>query len=55
MFGAVLMQIMPTQSAQDFKYTLLCGLSSFIATFASNIVHPLEIIKTRFQSKCSIR
>lgn len=38
--------------AQDsnIRYTLLCGGASFISSLASNLVHPLEVIKTRFQS-----
>ena len=42
------MQVMEKQS--NLEYTLLCGTASFVATFASGIIHPLELIKTRFQS-----
>lgn len=49
------MQIMEKQSTSGLEYTLLCGLSSFVATLASGIVHPLELIKTRFQSKSNIK
>ena len=46
---------MEKQSTSGLEYTLLCGLSSFVATLASGIVHPLELIKTRFQSKSNIK
>lgn len=42
------MQVMEKQS--ELEFSLLCGTASFIATFASGIIHPLELIKTRFQS-----
>jgi hypothetical protein len=33
------------------RYSLLCGAASFIATFITNVLHPFEVIKIRFQSK----
>jgi len=34
----------------DKFYSLKCGVSSFIATYVSGVMHPFDLIKTRFQS-----
>ena len=31
-------------------HSALCGLASACSTFVTNILHPFELIKTRFQS-----
>ena len=35
----------------DETYSLKCGLNSFISTYVAGIMHPLDVIKTRLQSK----
>jgi hypothetical protein len=32
-------------------YSLKCGIASFIATYIAGVMHPLDLIKTRFQSR----
>lgn len=32
-------------------FSIKCIAASFVATYFSGVVHPLEIIKTRYQSK----
>ncbi len=34
----------------DPFYCLKCGLCSFFATYISGVMHPFDLIKTRFQS-----
>lgn len=34
----------------DTLYSIKCGISSFIATYIAGVMHPLDLIKTRFQS-----
>lgn len=34
----------------DETYSLSCALNSFVSTYIAGILHPLDIIKTRFQS-----
>ena len=34
----------------DRFYSFKCGLCSFVATYISGVMHPFELIKTRFQS-----
>ena len=34
----------------DNFYCLKCGICSFVATYVSGIMHPFDLIKTRFQS-----
>lgn len=34
----------------DYFYSLKCGLCSFVATYISGVMHPFDLIKTRFQS-----
>lgn len=29
-----------------------CGISSFLANYIAGLLHPFDVIKTRFQSKC---
>lgn len=31
-------------------YSFKCGIASFVATYISGVMHPLDLIKTRFQS-----
>jgi hypothetical protein len=31
-------------------FSIKCGLASFIATYIAGIMHPFDVIKTRFQS-----
>lgn len=31
-------------------YSIKCGVASFVATYIAGIMHPLDVIKTRFQS-----
>lgn len=33
-------------------YSMKCGVASFIATYIAGVMHPLDLIKTRFQSYC---
>lgn len=39
-----------SKESTDVLYPLKCGLSSFIATYISGVMHPLDVVKTRFQS-----
>lgn len=34
----------------DPFYCLKCGVCSFFATYISGVMHPFDLIKTRFQS-----
>lgn len=34
----------------DKFYCLKCGICSFFATYFSGVMHPFDLIKTRFQS-----
>jgi hypothetical protein len=34
----------------DHKYSLKCGVNSFVATYIAGVLHPLDLVKTRFQS-----
>lgn len=38
----------------DRFYSLKCGFCSFIATYISGVMHPFDLIKTRFQSTHSV-
>lgn len=38
---------------EDMYYSVKCGLSSFIATYIAGVLHPLDLLKTRFQSTLS--
>ena len=35
---------------EENYFSLKCGISSFIATYISGVLHPLDLLKTRFQS-----
>jgi hypothetical protein len=35
---------------QNTIYSIKCGIASFIATYIAGVMHPLDVIKTRFQS-----
>lgn len=35
---------------EDKMYSLKCGVASFIATYIAGVMHPFDLIKTRFQS-----
>ena len=41
---------MNRNEAIDNFYCLKCGVCSFVATYISGIMHPFDLIKTRFQS-----
>ena len=34
----------------DESYSFKCALNSFASTYVAGILHPLDVIKTRFQS-----
>lgn len=36
-------------------HSVLCGVASACSTFVTNILHPFELIKTRFQSISQLR
>lgn len=38
------------KKTSDETYSLSCALNSFVSTYIAGILHPLDIIKTRFQS-----
>lgn len=40
----------PEPEPQSTSYSIKCGLASFIATYIAGVMHPLDLIKTRFQS-----
>lgn len=42
------------QAGQEKYYSLKCGVASFCAKYLVAIFHPLELLKTRFQSKSSL-
>lgn len=35
---------------EDKYYSVKCGIASFTATYVAGILHPLDLLKTRFQS-----
>ena len=35
-------------------YSFKCGVASFIATYIAGVMHPFDLIKTRFQSILNI-
>lgn len=35
-------------------YSIKCGVASFVATYIAGVMHPLDVIKTRFQSTCRV-
>ena len=37
-------------NSEENHYSLKCGVSSFLATYIAGILHPLDLLKTRFQS-----
>jgi len=38
-------------SANVEVFSFKCAISSFIATYIAGALHPLEVVKTRFQSR----
>ena len=38
------------KKTSDETYSLSCAINSFVSTYIAGILHPLDIIKTRFQS-----
>lgn len=38
----------------DRFYSFKCGLCSFLATYISGVMHPFDLIKTRFQSTSTL-
>ena len=38
------------KKTSDETYSIGCAINSFVSTYISGILHPLDIIKTRFQS-----
>ena len=38
--------------SSDPYHSLKCGVASFFANYVVGFFHPLELIKTRFQSTC---
>jgi len=39
-----------TSQGTDGGYSLGCAINSFVSTYIAGIMHPLDVIKTRFQS-----
>lgn len=39
-----------TDNYRNFK----CGIASFVANYIAGILHPFDVIKTRFQSKANL-
>lgn len=38
------------KKVSDETYSFACAINSFVSTYISGLVHPLDVIKTRFQS-----
>jgi len=38
------------KKTSDETYSLGCALNSFVSTYIAGVLHPLDVIKTRFQS-----
>jgi hypothetical protein len=38
------------EGESEGRYSLKCGLGSFVSTYIVGVLHPLDVVKTRLQS-----